>query len=238
MQNNGNITIRDILKEGKRKNKNIDKNLIERAFQYAQRSHEGQLRKSGEPYIIHPLHVAYIVASLGLDTQTICAALLHDVVEDTEVTYEDIEKDFTEEIAQIVEGVTKLSNLFKTAEEKQAENYKKMFIAMEKDIRVILLKLADRLHNISTLEYLKRDRQIAISKETIEFYAPIAHKLGMYDMKMKLQDGSFKYLYPEEYKEITEELDRKISENHTNLEKTKEKIDYPLIATAAGVTMQ
>ena len=228
MQNNGNITIRDILKEGKRKNKNIDKNLIERAFQYAQRSHEGQLRKSGEPYIIHPLHVAYIVASLGLDTQTICAALLHDVVEDTEVTYEDIEKDFTEEIAQIVEGVTKLSNLFKTAEEKQAENYKKMFIAMEKDIRVILLKLADRLHNISTLEYLKRDRQIAISKETIEFYAPIAHKLGMYDMKMKLQDGSFKYLYPEEYKEITEELDRKISENRTNLEKTKEKIDKEL----------
>ena len=197
------ITIKEVIRQGKRKNRNIDRALIEKAYNYAEKYHKGQLRKSGEPYIIHPLSVAYIVADLGLDTETICAALLHDVVEDTEATYEDIANNFNVEIAQIVEGVTKLNQLFKTTEEKQAENYKKMFIAMEKDIRVILLKLADRLHNISTLEYLKEDRQVAIAKETIEFYAPIAHKLGMYDMKMKLQDRAFKYLYPEECKKIT-----------------------------------
>ena len=219
------ITIKDVIREGKRKNKNIDRVMIEKAYNYAEKMHAGQLRKSGEPYIIHPLHVAYIVADLGLDTQTICAALLHDVVEDTEATYEDIEKNFSEEIAQIVEGVTKLINLFKTVEDKQAENYKKMFIAMEKDIRVILLKLADRLHNISTLEYLPRDRQIAIAEETIEFYAPMAHKLGLYDMKMKLQDRAFKYLYPEEYNSITEKLDKKVKENMEYLKKTKARID-------------
>ena len=222
------ITIKDVIREGKRKNRSIDRNMIEKAYIYAEKMHKGQLRKSGEPYIIHPLNVAYILAKLGLDTQTICAALLHDVVEDTEATYEDIEKMFNEEIAQIVEGVTKLTQLFKTAEEKQAENYKKMFIAMEKDIRVILLKLADRLHNISTLKYLKKDRQIAIAKETIEFYAPIAHKLGMYDFKMKLQDESFKYLYPEDYKKITKELEERFNENKERLEKTKERIDKEL----------
>ncbi len=222
------ITIKEVIRQGKRKNRTIDRTLIEKAYEYAEKYHRGQLRKSGEPYIIHPLSVAYIVADLGLDTQTICAALLHDVVEDTEATYEDIAKAFNEEIAQIVEGVTKLNQLFKTAEEKQAENYKKMFIAMEKDIRVILLKLADRLHNISTLEYLKQDRQIAIAKETIEFYAPIAHKLGMYDMKMKLQDRSFKYLYPKEYKNITSKIEDKLNENRDKLEKTKQKLDREL----------
>ncbi len=219
------ITIKDVIRVGKRKNRSIDRSLIEKAYNYAEKMHRGQLRKSGEPYIIHPLNVAYTLADLGLDTQTICAALLHDVVEDTEGTYEDIKKMFSEEIAQIVEGVTKLTQLFKTAEEKQAENYKKMFIAMEKDIRVILLKLADRLHNISTLKYLRRDRQIAIATETIEFYAPIAHKLGMYDFKMKLQDGSFKYLYPKNYEKITKELEERYEANKERLMQTKEKID-------------
>ena len=221
----GNITIKEVIKQGKRRNRNINVNLIEKAYFYAEEKHKEQFRKSGEPYIIHPIHVAYIVADLGLDTQTICAALLHDVVEDTEATYEDIEKLFNKEIAQIVEGVTKLSKLFQSAEEKQAENYKKMFIAMEKDIRVILLKLADRLHNISTLEFLKRDRQIAISKETIEFYAPLAHKLGMYDMKMKLQDGAFAFLYPEEYEKVHQELEEKIQEKMNLLEKTRDKLE-------------
>ena len=228
MQDISKVTIKDVIKQGKRKNKNIDKNLIEKAYKYAEKAHSGQLRKSGEPYIIHPLNVAYIVADLGLDTQTICAALLHDVVEDTDATYEDIEKNFNKEIAEIVEGVTKLNQLFKTVEEKQAENYKKMFIAMEKDIRVILLKLADRLHNISTIEFLRKERQIAISKETIEFYAPIAHKLGMYDMKMKLQDRAFKYLEPEEYLKITNELEKKLEDNINRLKATKAKIDKEL----------
>ena len=126
------ITIKDVIREGKRKNRSIDRSTIEKAYIYAEKMHKGQLRKSGEPYIIHPLNVAYTLAHLGLDTQTICAALLHDVVEDTEAKYEDIEKMFGKDIAEIVEGVTKLTQLFKTAEEKQAENYKKMFIAMEK----------------------------------------------------------------------------------------------------------
>lgn len=223
-----NITIEKILDEGKRKNKTIKEDIIKKAYVYAEEKHKNQLRKSGEAYIIHPLNVAYILAKLGLDTETICAALLHDVVEDTSGTYEEIEKKFGSEIATIVEGVTKLTNLFKTVEEKQTENYKKMFIAMEKDIRVIILKLADRLHNINTLKHLKRDRQIAISQETIDLYAPIAHKLGMYDMKMQLQDGAFKYLYPEEYEKITKELEQKIKVNKNLLEKTKKQIENKL----------
>lgn len=228
MEEKTDITIEDILYQGKRKNRTIDKHMIMKAYLYAKEKHKNQLRKSGEPYIIHPLNVAYILATLGLDTETICAALLHDVVEDTETTYENIKSQFGQEIAQIVEGVTKLNNLFQSVEEKQAENYKKMFIAMEKDIRIIILKLADRLHNINTLEHLRRDRQIAISKETIELYAPIAHKLGMYDLKMKLEDGSFQYLYPEEYEKIVKERKERISEKKKLLEKTQNKIEIEL----------
>lgn len=228
MKEKTDITIEDILYQGKRKNRTIDKHMIIKAYLYAKEKHKNQLRKSGEPYIIHPLNVAYILATLGLDTQTICAALLHDVVEDTEATYEDIKSQFGQEIAQIVEGVTKLNYLFQSVEEKQAENYKKMFIAMEKDIRIIILKLADRLHNITTLKYLKQDRQIAIATETIELYAPIAHKLGMYDLKIKLEDGAFRYLYPEEYEKIIKELNERISEKKQLLEKTKSRIEIEL----------
>ena len=228
MEGKKGIVLEDILDEAKRKNKTIKEDIIKRAYNYANKKHKDQLRKSGEEYIIHPLNVAYILATLGLDTETICAALLHDVVEDTDGTYEEIEKNFGKEIATLVEGVTKLTNLFKTVEEKKTENYKKMFIAMEKDIRVIILKLADRLHNINTLQYLSRDRQIAISQETIDLYAPIAHKLGMYDLKMKLQDGAFKYLYPEEYNKILMLLEEKIEKNTKLLENTKRKIDCNL----------
>lgn len=224
MSNTKDINIKDIVYMAKMRNKNTDKNKIIRAYEYASFMHKDQKRKSGEPYIIHPLNVAYILAELGLDTTTICAALLHDVVEDTSATYEDIKERFGKDTAELVEGVTKLSKLFETVEEAQAENYKKMFIAMEKDIRVIILKLADRLHNVRTLQYLRRDRQIAISKETIELYAPIAHKLGMYDMKMKLQDGAFKYLYPEDYEKVTKELEKILNENKIYLEKTKNRI--------------
>lgn len=222
------ITIEDVLYQAKRKNRNIDTYKIKKAYLYAENKHKNQYRKSGEPYIIHPLHVAYTLAKLGLDTQTICAALLHDVVEDTDACYGDIEKNFGTEIAQIVEGVTKITELFKSVEEKQAENYNKMFGAMEKDIRIIILKLADRLHNINTLEHLKRDRQIAISKETIELYAPIAYKLGMYELKTQLEDGAFKYLYPDDYKNIIIELEEKKKQKQELLEKTKEKIKQEL----------
>ncbi|MBO6243287.1 MAG: bifunctional (p)ppGpp synthetase/guanosine-3',5'-bis(diphosphate) 3'-pyrophosphohydrolase [Clostridia bacterium] len=200
-----------------------------KAFNYADTMHKDQKRKSGEPYIIHPLNVAYILAELGLDEATICAALLHDVVEDTEATNEDIVREFGEEIAQMVAGVTKLSNIqFASVEEQQAEDYKKMFLAMGKDIRVILIKLADRLHNIRTLKHLKRDRQIAISKETMDLYAPLANRLGLYSLKWELEDLSFKYLYPEEYHEIVEGINKKREERLQFLEKITQNIKVQL----------
>ena len=174
----------------------------------------------GEPYIIHPLNVAYILAGIGLDDSTICAALLHDVVEDTEVTDEDIRRDFGDEIAEMVAGVTKLNNMmFTSIEEQQAEDYRKMFLAMGKDIRVILIKLADRLHNMRTLKFLKRDRQIANAKETMELYAPLANRLGLYSLKWELEDLSFKYLYPEEYHELVEGINKKRDERLKFIEK-------------------
>lgn len=172
-----------------------------------------QKRRSGEPYIIHPLQVAYILASLELDTDTICAALLHDVVEDTETTHEDLINEFGESVAEMVDGVTKLGKLqYTTKEEQQVEDYRKMFLAMGKDIRVILIKLADRLHNMRTLKFLTRDRQIANARETMDLYAPLANRLGIYSLKWELEDLSFKYLYPDEYHEIVKGLDKKRDE--------------------------
>ncbi len=172
-----------------------------------------QKRKSGEPYIIHPLQVAYILATLELDTDTICAALLHDVVEDTETTHEDLINEFGESVAEMVDGVTKLGKLqYTTKEEQQVEDYRKMFLAMGKDIRVILIKLADRLHNMRTLKFLTRDRQIANARETMDLYAPLANRLGIYSLKWELEDLSFKYLYPDEYHEIVKGLDKKRDE--------------------------
>ena len=183
----------------------------------------------GEPYIIHPLNVAYILADIGLDDSTICAALLHDVVEDTDVTDNDIRRDFGVEIAQMVAGVTKLSNMmFTSIEEQQAEDYRKMFLAMGKDIRVILIKLADRLHNMRTLKFLKRDRQIANAKETMELYAPLANRLGLYSLKWELEDLSFKYLYPEEYHELVEGINKKRDERLKFIEKIMKDIRVEL----------
>ena len=181
-------TIDDIIARVKKKNKRADIKLISRAYNFAKEKHGDQLRKSGEPYIIHPVQVAYILADLGLDESTICAALLHDVVEDTEVTHEDIVQLFSKEIADMVDGVTKLSKLnYESVEEAQVENYRKMFLAMGKDIRVIMIKLADRLHNMRTLKYLTRDRQIANAKETMELYAPLANRMGIYSLKWELE---------------------------------------------------
>ena len=166
-----------------------------------------QKRKSGEPYIIHPLQVAYILATLELDTDTIC------VVEDTETTHEDLINEFGESVAEMVDGVTKLGKLqYTTKEEQQVEDYRKMFLAMGKDIRVILIKLADRLHNMRTLKFLTRDRQIANARETMDLYAPLANRLGIYSLKWELEDLSFKYLYPDEYHEIVKGLDKKRDE--------------------------
>ena len=210
----------------KQKKRWADTKLIVKAYNYAKEKHGTQCRKSGEPYIIHPVQVAYILADIGLDEATICAALLHDVVEDTEVTHEDLVRDFGEEIATMVAGVTKLGELRYQAstEERQVENYRKMFLAMGKDIRVIIIKLADRLHNLRTLKYLRRDRQIANAKETMELYAPLANRLGIYSLKWELEDLAFKYLYPEEYRELVEGIDKKREERLQFIEKIMDDI--------------
>ena len=216
----GNITIQDVINKKKEISKKVDSKAIMKAFDFAKLHHGNQLRKSGEPYIIHPLNVAYILAGLGLDEATISAALLHDVVEDTSVTDEELRKEFGNEISDMVEGVTKLSKIqFASQEEIQAENYRKMFLAMGKDIRVILIKLADRLHNMRTLKYLKRDRQLANAKETLELYAPLANRLGLYSIKWELEDLSFKYLYPEEFHELVEGINKKRDERIKFIEK-------------------
>ena len=222
-------TLDDVIKEMKKHNRRVDTKLISRAYEFAKSQHEGQLRKSGEPYIIHPVQVAYILSTLGLDDSTICAALLHDVVEDTSVTKKDIIEKFGEEIAEMVDGVTKLNKLeYATIEEQQVENYRKMFLAMGKDIRVILIKLSDRLHNMRTLKYLSRDRQIANARETMILYAPLANRLGMYSLKWELEDLSFKYLYPEEFRELVEGINKKREERLKFIDQIMEQIKAEL----------
>ena len=206
-------TIEKIITTMKKNSRKNDIKLISKAYEFAKNKHKDQLRKSGEPYIIHPIEVANILADLGLDDATVCAALLHDVLEDTDTSKSDLEKEFNNEVAEMVDGVTKLSKLkYASMKEQQVENYRKMFLAMGKDIRVILIKLADRLHNMRTLKYLTRDRQIAIAKETMDLYAPLANRLGIYSLKWELEDLAFKYLYPEEYREIVEGINRKREE--------------------------
>ena len=184
-----------------------DLEVIQRAYEYADEKHKNQLRKSGEPYIIHPLAVAEIVAEIGLDTDAIAAALLHDCLEDTDASFEEISRLFGETVANLVEGVTKLTRVqYSTMEEQQMENLRKMFMAMSKDIRVILIKIADRLHNTRTLQYQTPAKQISKSMETMEVYAPLAHRLGMQKIKWELEDTSLQYLDPEGYQEIIDYL--------------------------------
>ena len=220
MQEEKEITIQDVISKRKEHTRKIDTKLIMKAYNYAYDHHGDQCRRSGEPYIIHPLNVACILSDIGLDDSTISAALLHDVVEDTEVTDKDIRQEFGIEIAEMVEGVTKLGTMqFASIEEQQVEDYRKMFLAMGKDIRVILIKLADRLHNMRTLKYLSRDRQIANAKETMDLYAPLANRLGIYSLKWELEDLAFRYLYPDEYHEIVKGLDKKREERLQFIEK-------------------
>ena len=187
-----------------------DVRIIEKAYNTAALAHKEQKRKSGEPYIIHPLCVANILAELELDKETIVAGLLHDVVEDTYMTGEDIEREFGSEVALLVDGVTKLSKLSGTMDkvEIQAENLRKMFLAMAKDIRVILIKLADRLHNMRTLKYQSEKKQKEIAKETLDIYAPIAHRLGISKVKIELEDLCLKYLHPDIYYELASKIDQ------------------------------
>lgn len=229
MSENKNYEIEDVINVAKKNNKHVDTKLIKRAYDFAKEKHGDQLRRSGEPYIIHPVQVAYILATLGLDASTIAAALLHDVIEDTDVTLQGLSKEFSQEIAEMVDGVTKLGKLsYSSKEEQQVENYRKMFLAMGKDIRVILIKLSDRLHNMRTLKFLARDRQIANARETMDLYAPLANRLGVYSLKWELEDLSFKYLYPEEYRELVEGINKKREERLKFIDQIMDEIKMQL----------
>jgi GTP pyrophosphokinase len=185
-------------------NPHVDRGLLERAFAFACEAHEGHKRRSGEDFIVHPVGVARILAELRSDNPTVAAALLHDVVEDTDTTIEQVRAEFGDEVAQLVEGVTKLTRIkYQSREQAQAENYRKMIFAMAQDLRVIVIKLADRLHNMRTIEYLGKQKQIQKSRETLEVYAPLAHRLGIHQMKWELEDLAFQTLHPRKYQEIT-----------------------------------
>ena len=177
-----------------------DTDIIKKAYVYSARVHQGQLRQSGEPYFVHPQEVAGILTNLRMDVNSIAAGLLHDTVEDTLTTLEEVKKIFGEEVATLVDGVTKIGQIsFSSSEEKQAENFRKVFVAMAKDIRVILIKLADRLHNMRTLDSLDERRRAKIARETIDIYAPLAHRLGIYWMKSELEDLAFRHTKSETY---------------------------------------
>lgn len=203
------VLYEDLIEKVKLYHPSSDLSDIERAYKVAKKAHEGQFRKSGEPYIIHPLCVAVILAELELDKESIIAGLLHDVVEDTVMTSEDVAKEFGDEVALLVDGVTKLTQLNYQHDkiEVQAENLRKMFLAMAKDIRVILIKLADRLHNMRTMQYQSPAKQVEKSRETMDIYAPIAHRLGISKIKVELDDLSMKYLMPDTYNDLVKQVD-------------------------------
>lgn len=198
----------DLIKGIRRYHPSDDISMIEKAYQVAAQAHKEQKRKSGEPYIIHPLCVAIILADLQMDKETIEASILHDVVEDTVMTLEELRSEFGDEVALLVDGVTKLTQLSWSADkvELQAENLRKMFLAMAKDIRVILIKLADRLHNMRTLQFQSPAKQKEKARETMDIYSPIAHRLGISKIKVELDDLSLKYLDPEVYQDLSEKI--------------------------------
>src|SRR5512146_2495659 len=209
---------RDLIRKVRTNRPNDDSELVRRAYEFSLRNHAGQSRASGEPYLVHPLEVANLLADMKLDSVAIAAGLLHDSVEDTSVTIEQIKEQFGEQVAHIVEGVTKISKIdFASKEEQQAENVRKMMLAMVDDIRVVLIKLADRLHNMRTLEHLSPERQQKIARETLDIYAPLAHRLGMGKIRGELEDLSFPYVDPVGYQQVKEAVDARRKEGEKML---------------------
>lgn len=206
-----------------------DLNRVQEAFEYARQMHEGQCRKNGENYIVHPVSVAILLARIPVDTSTVMAALLHDVIEDTHAKPEEIEERFGEEVRKLVEGVTKLGKFeFTSKEDANAENFRKMFLAMADDVRVIMLKLADRLHNMQTLQFMKPEKQIKKASETIEIFAPLANRMGMGKIRAELEDLSLKYLHPDRFSEIESEISHTQEERESTIQMVIEKIQSQL----------
>ena len=229
------VTITMILDKVRSYQADADLEKIKRAYEYAEKAHSGQVRISGDAYIIHPLNVAYILTGLHLDDETICAALLHDVVEDTCATLEEMEARFGKNVMALIDGVTKLGRIkYMSKEDVQLENYRKMFLAMAKDIRVIMIKLADRLHNMRTLKYMREDKRRRIAKETIEVYAPLANRLGISSIKVELEDLCLRYLEPEAYYALVEEVKHKRQERQEFIIESIDQIRKKL--EAAGIT--
>ncbi|MBW2057308.1 MAG: bifunctional (p)ppGpp synthetase/guanosine-3',5'-bis(diphosphate) 3'-pyrophosphohydrolase [Deltaproteobacteria bacterium] len=234
------IRIDDVLDLVFKYNPQADLDLIKKAYVFSAKVHMGQIRLSGEPYLVHPLEVAAILAQLKLDTPTVITGLLHDTVEDTYTTLEEIEKNFGQEIAFLVDGVTKISRItMASSEEDQAENFRKMILAMVKDIRVILIKLADRLHNMRTLNFHSPEKQRQIAEETLDIYAPMAHRLGIESINSELEDLAFQYLHPDIYRDIQKRLAKKDRERQRYVEEvvriiTKKLYEYGLRAEVTG----
>ena len=203
----------------------LDMDLLTRAYRFSEKAHEGQMRASGEPFVNHCVEVARILAELHLDSMTVASGLIHDVIEDTSVTVEDVEAEFGKQVAQIVDGVTKIGNLtFRTGQERQVENYRKLLLSIAKDVRVILIKLADRLHNMRTLDHLPPEKQQRIATETMELYAPMAHRFGMARMRWELEDLSFKYLEPDAYRRLAKLIARKRGEREALVARMQEPL--------------
>src|SRR5213083_914019 len=230
------IRIEDIVEKVRKNHPQADSDLLRRAYLFSAREHKGQKRASGESYLVHPLEVANILADMKLDEVSVATGLLHDVVEDTLVDLDTIRRYFGEEITHLVDGLTKIAQISNISrEEQQAENVRKMLLAMVDDVRVVLVKLADRLHNMRTLEYLSADKRRRIAQETMDIYAPIAHRLGMGKLRGELEDLAFKNLHPDDYREITAQLEKRRAANEAFLNDVTAMIEEKMRETEVPI---